>query len=715
MTANPSQTGRLLHLHGPTSDVFVDVSAGVPIIVHWGGHRVGNFDAVLLDRPLVGGAADVVPLVAVVPEHASGFSGRPGLLGHRADGSAGAPRFQPDGHELTTDDLNTGDGGARLVVRARDEIAELAITVTIELRHALVVWAEVTNLGTDDYALNALTITLPIPQHVAELGTFTGRWTREVHPVRVAWPHGAHSFENRTGRTSHEHPPLIFAGTAGYSEWQGSVWGAHIAWSGNHTILAERLPDGRRLLQLGELLHPGEISLTPGESYRTPEMVGVHSEHGLTAATQQFHRHLRARSTHPSTARPVIVNTWEAVYFEHDLATLLALAERAAKVGAERFVLDDGWFGARRDDRAGLGDWVVSTDVYPDGLTPLIDHVRQLGMEFGLWVEPEMVNPDSDLYRAHPEWTLATAGYEPVTSRHQLVLDLTRSDAYLHVLGHIDALLGAHDIAFLKWDMNRDHIAASQATGAAGTHAQTRAVYRLLDELRSKHPLVEIESCSSGGARIDHEILRRTQRVWASDCNDPLERQTIQRGISMLIPPELMGAHVGDRRSHTTGRQHDLGFRAATAMFGHLGIESNLLALNDVELEELAEVVALHRRLRPLLHGGDTVRLDTEAAYLAHGVYAADRSEAMVSFAVMTTAFSLTPPPLLLPGLDPNRAYRVERLDLPGASSRQPGRTLPAWCEPGGVIATGAALAAVGLQIPAMNPDSAVLIHLTSR
>jgi alpha-galactosidase len=695
----------LLHLRGKTSDVFVDVSAGVPVIVHWGAPLAHGIDAAMLDRPLVGGAADVVPSVAVVPEHGSGYSGRPGLLGHRANGSSWAPRFEPAGHELL---------GARLVVRARDELAALAITVTIELDDALVVWAEVTNVGHDDYLLHGLTITVPIPQQADELGTFTGRWTREMHSVRVPWPHGSHSLENRTGRTSHEHPPLVFAGTSGYREWHGSVWGAHLAWSGNHTMLALRLPDGRRLLQLGELLHPGEITLAPGESYRTPEVIGVHSDDGLTRATQQFHRHLRAGPTYPTRPRPVIANTWEAVYFRHELPTLLALADRAARVGAERFVLDDGWFGARRDDRAGLGDWVVSADVYPDGLSPLIDHVHQLGMEFGLWVEPEMVNPDSELYRAHPEWILATAGYEPLLSRHQLVLDLTRSDAYRHVFDQIDTLLRSYDIAFLKWDMNRDHIAASAATGAAGTHAQTHAVYRMLDELRSRHPLVEIESCSSGGARVDHEILRRTQRVWASDCNDPLERQTIQRGMSMLIPPELMGAHVGDRRSHTTGRQHDLGFRAATAMFGHLGIESNLLALTDDELDQLGEVVALHRRFRPLLHGGDTVRFDSEGAYLAHGVYAPDRGEALVSFAVIATAFSLTPPPLLLPGLDADRVYRAELVDVPGVSSHQPGRTLPAWCRTGGVTVTGAALAAIGLQMPAMHPETAVLIHLTS-
>ncbi|MDY7106846.1 MAG: alpha-galactosidase [Actinomycetota bacterium] len=698
----------MIHLHGRDHDVVVDVDSGTPTIVHWGAPLADDdADALAraLDRPLVFGSADAIAPVALVPEHGSGFTGRPGLRGSRPGGRAWAPRFAPVDHEVT---------GSRLRVTARDDVAELTLTVVLELDDALVMWAEVTNTGPDDYSLDALTLTLPVPERAGEIGSFTGRWTRELQPVRTPWPHGAVSVENRRGRTSHEHPPLLFAGTTGYAEWTGEVWGAHLAWSGNHAIVAERLPDGRRYLQLGELAHPGELRLAPGESYRTPEVVAVHSGAGLTAATQRFHRHLRARPDHPTTPRPVLVNTWEAVYFDHDARRLRDLATRAARVGAERFVLDDGWFGSRRDDTSGLGDWWVSPDAHPNGLAPLIEHVRGLGMEFGIWVEPEMVNPDSDLYRAHPDWALTTDGYEPPLARTQLVLDLARPDAFAHVLGQLDALLTDHDISFVKWDMNRDHIAGSGADGAAGTHAQTRAVYRLLDELRARHPDVEIESCSSGGARIDHEVLRRTVRVWTSDCNDALERQTIQRGASMLIPPEVMGAHLGAERSATTARRHTLAFRAATAMFGHLGLELNLLELDDAELDAVAEVVALHKRLRPLLHGGDVVRFDTDPAYVAHGVYAADRSEAVVSFAVVATAPSLTPPPLTLPGLDPTRRYRVAELRLPPPGSlRAPTRSEPVWLAEG-LTLSGAALAAVGIQPPALHPESAVLLHLTA-
>ena len=696
----------LIHLRGPGTDVVVDLSHGAPVIVHWGAPlgdgSAGASIAAALDRPLVPGSPDVVAPISVVPEHGSGFPGRPGLLGRRSNGAGWAPRFRPAGHTLD---------GNRLSAAARDDVAGLALTTTIELGHALTVRVELSNTSERErYLLDGLSVTLPVPQRAAELITFTGRWAREFQPVRTPWTQGAWTVENRRGRPSHEHPPLLFAGTAGFGEWAGGVWGAHLAWSGNHALVADRLADGRRYIQLGELLHPGELTLEPGASYRSPEVVAVHSGAGLTAATQQFHRYLRARPTHPRSPRPVMFNTWEAVHFDHDLDRLRALADRAARVGAERFVLDDGWFGSRRDDTSGLGDWVVSPDAHPQGLGPLIEHVTGLGMQFGIWVEPEMVSPDSGLYRAHPEWALTTDGYDPVLARHQLVLDLAQQDPFDHVLGQLDALLSDHDIAYLKWDMNRDHIGASGAGGAAGTHEQTLALYRLLDELRERHPGVEIESCSAGGARIDHEILRRTVRVWTSDCVDALERQTIQRGASMLIPPELMGAHIGPERSPATGRRHDLAFRAVTALFGHFGIEWNLLELDDAELDAVAEVVALHRRFRPLLHGGDAVRFDTEPAYIAHGVYAPDRSEALVSFAAVAWAPSQTPPLLLLPGLDPDRRYQVGHLPLPG-ERRWPQRSASAWTT-GGAILAGDELAHIGLQAPPLHAETAMLIHI---
>jgi alpha-galactosidase len=697
----------LVQLSGATSDVVVDISSGAPIIVHWGG-ALGphaRLDALPSDsdRPIVAGAMDTVAPVSLVPEHGAGFPGRPGLIGRRGGGRAWAPRFVPVRHEVA---------GGLLTIHAEDPVAELALTSVISIGEVLAVRAILTNTGSRRYSLDALTLTLPLPECADELLTFEGRWSREFHPVREPWPRGARLVENRQGRTSHEAPSLLFAGTHGFGEWAGEVWGVHLAWSGNHTLLAERLADGRRYVQLGELLHPGEVVLDPGESYTTPEVVGVHSDAGLTPATWGFHRCLRARPSHPSTPRPVLLNTWEAVYFAHDTTRLQELADAAADVGVERFVLDDGWFGSRRDDTSGLGDWWVSPEVYPDGLGPLIDHVVGLGMEFGIWVEPEMVNPDSDLFRTHPEWVLGTSGYEPVLGRHQLVLDLAHPDAFAEILGRLDALLSDHDIAYVKWDMNRNHVQGSGESGAAGTHAQTVALYALLDELRRRHPAVEFESCASGGGRVDHEILQRAERVWTSDCNDAVERQTIQRGASMLIPPELMGAHIGPTRAHTTGRTHQLAFRAATALFGHLGIEWDVATLSDRDRDALREIISVHRRLRSLLHGGDVVRFDTEAPWCAHGVYAADRSEGVISFAQLATAASLTPPLLRLPGLDPQRRYRVEHLGLPG---ERWGLALhqPAWLADG-IEMTGRQLAVHGLRPPVLHPESAVLLTLAA-
>jgi alpha-galactosidase len=709
-------SAHLWHLRATTTDVVVDTSTGAPTIVYWGA-PLGDIDPAsiraALARPVTQGSLDTVAPLSVVPEHGSGWQGRPGLDGHRRGGTAWAPRFAPDQVERTEHGL---------IIVATDPIAGLRLTTAIELIDTLVVQCTLTNDADTRYLLDRLSITLPLPAHASDLLTFSGRWTRELHPVRVTWGVGSTLIENRRGRTSHEHVPLAFAGTPGFGEWHGEVWGAHLAWSGNHSVLAECSPDGRRLLQLGELLHPGELVLEPGGSYTTPQVVAVYSSEGATPASWGYHRFVRARPGHPTRPRPVLVNTWEAVYFDHDNDRLCELAAAAAALGVERFVLDDGWFGSRRNDRSGLGDWTVSPEAYPNGLAPVIEHVRSLGMEFGIWVEPEMVNPDSDLFRAHPEWALITPGYEPVMGRHQLVLDLAIDGAYQHVLGQLDALLRDHDIAYVKWDMNRDHVHGSGADGAAGTHAQTLALYRLLDELQQRHPMVEIESCSSGGARIDLEILRRTRRVWTSDCNDALERQIIQRSASMFIPPELMGAHIGPPQSHTTGRTHSLSFRAITALFGHLGVEWNVLALDDREREQLARFIALHRRFRPLLHGGDVVRFDpslngTAVSSHAHGVYAADRSEALVAVIQLRTGMSLTPPAVRMPGLDPDRRYRVSVVDV-GGRPRGPGRAQPAWtatdAAEAGLVLTGRQLALHGVQPPTMHPETALLLHVSA-
>jgi alpha-galactosidase len=407
----------------------------------------------------------------------------------------------------------------------------------------------------------------------------------------------------------------------------------------------------------------------------------------------------------------VTFNVWEAVYFDQRSDRVHELAETAAKVGAERFVLDDGWFLGRRDDTAGLGDWTVDAAVWPQGLRPLADHVHALGMQFGLWVEPEMVNLDSDLARAHPDWVLQVPGRLPVPARHQQVVDVAHPEAFAYLRERIVSLVREIGVDYLKWDHNRDLVdAGSTRTGRASVHDQTVATYALLDAIRAECPGLEIESCSSGGARVDLEILQRTDRVWASDCIDAHERQQIQRWTAQLLPPELVGTHIGAARAHTTGRVLDLSFRAATAVLGHLGIEWDLGEASDAELADLARWIEVGKEHRALVAHGTTVRLDLDESVWVHGVVAPDRREALFAVVVRDRPATWPPGRVALAGLDPDLTYRIEPVGPDaGAGSAT---TRPAWWATG-LTLPGAALMSAGFQLPALDPDHAALVHLT--
>jgi alpha-galactosidase len=554
---------------------------------------------------------------------------------------------------------------------------------------------------------------LPVPARATELLDLAGRWARERSPQRTAFTHGTRLRENRRGRTGYDSAYVLAAGVDGFGNRHGEVWGLHTAWSGNHRSLAERSHYQAGLLGGGELLLPGEVRLAHGETYRSPWLYGSWGD-GLDDLSGRFHRWLRARPQHPRSPRPVTLNTWEAVYFDHDLGRLVELADAAAAIGAERYVLDDGWFGSRRDDTRGLGDWYVSDDVWPDGLHPLVDHVTGLGLQFGLWVEPEMVNLDSDLARAHPDWILRTPSRLPRDARHQQVLDLAVPQAFEFVLERLDALLTEYAIGYLKWDHNRDlQDAGHGPLGAPGVHEQTLALYRLLDELRLRHPGVEIESCSSGGGRVDLEILQRTDRVWGSDCIDAFERQRIQRWTNLLIPLELIGAHVGSGTAHSTGRQHALPYRAGTALFGHLGIEWDLREADDAQRAELASWVAAYKDLRGLLHTGAAVHADpVDPALTVHGVVAQDRSDAVFAVVASDTSQALPAGRVQLPGLDPDAVY-VVRPQAPGDVVRGLHGGVPAWWGPDGVRLTGRVLAEVGVAAPTLFPEHLVLVRAT--
>ena len=317
---------------------------------------------------------------------------------------------------------------------------------------------------------------------------FGGRWAAERMPQRRPFAMGAHRREGRHGRTGADAAFVLSLGEEGFGYQDGEIWACHVAWSGNHVHIAERDFVGTQLIGGGELLLPGEGRLAVGEGYTSPWVYFNHAI-GLDAQADRFHRHLRSLPVHPGPERPVSLNVWEAVYFDHDPARLIDLAERAAALGVERYVLDDGWFGARRDDHAGLGDWVVSPEVWPDGLHPLVNRVTELGMQFGLWFEPEMVNLDSDVARAHPEWLMQLDDRLPLEGRFQQGLNLSIPGAYGHVLGQMSAILEEYAISYVKWDHNRDlNDAGTAPDGRPAVAAQTRAFCAVASRRSSSSP-----------------------------------------------------------------------------------------------------------------------------------------------------------------------------------------------------------------------------------
>jgi alpha-galactosidase len=685
--------------------LLLDTTGDDPVVVHWGADPgAAEVDPALLAPAVARSMFDEPVRPSLLPQLARGWRGRPAVAGSRS-GRDFSPRFVLTGID--------GDESS-LTLRMADEQAGLEAEVALVLAPSglLVVDSTVRNTGDSPYALERADVVLPVPAQATESLDTTGRWIREKHPQRRPIQQGTWVRSGRHGRTGHDATAVIAAGTAGFGFRRGEVWALHLGWSGDHESYVERTAAGDTVLGAGELLKPGEVVLEPGGAYRAPTVYGAYSSAGLDGVSVRFHEWMRARPSHPSTPRPVVLNTWEAVYFDHDLDTLKQLADTAAAVGVERFVLDDGWFKGRRHDRAGLGDWLVDETVWPGGLTPLIDHVKGLGMQFGLWVEPEMINEDSDLAREHPDWISGPGDRMPIEWRHQQVVDLANPAAWQHLLDALDTILTENAIDYLKWDQNRDQLELGH-DGVASTRAQTLAVYRLFDELRARHPDVEIESCSSGGARVDLGILARTDRVWTSDTNDALERQTIQRWTELLVPPELVGAHVGPTESHSTGRVHDLGFRAITAMFGHFGIEWDIRQASDDDRDRLADAIVVYKAQRELIATGRMVRMDhPDAAMQVTGVVARDRSRALFSIAALATSANEVPVPVRFGGLDPERAYRVE-LALPPGPQAFNQRTGVAWTDASPVL-TGGLLGTLGLPMPILNPEQALLVTLTA-
>jgi alpha-galactosidase len=508
------------------------------------------------------------------------------------------------------------------------------------------------------------------------LNYLTGRWGGEWNLNQETVKQGQRILESRRGSTGHQANPW-FALQAGESdERHGEVWFGALAWSGSWRISVEQ--DALDTVRVTGGFNPFDFGygLHAGEKLETPVFYGGYSAHGLGGASRLLHKfeleHILPRTQatigqKTPKVRPVIYNSWEATEMNVNEAGQMALAEKAAALGVDRFVMDDGWFGQRKTDHAGLGDWYVNPEKFPHGLKPLIDKVHSLGMDFGLWVEPEMVNPDSDLYRKHPDWVLNFAGRDRTEQRTQLILNLARPDVRDYVLGFLDKILSENDISFLKWDYNRNFSEpgwdAVPVSDQKRVYVEfTRNLYGILAELRKRHPKIEIESCSGGGGRVDLGILRYTDEVWPSDNTDPFDRLSQQDGFSYAYTPQIMMAWVTGSPHWMNKRDTSLTYRMLSSMQGSLGIGDNITKWTDAETATAKRLIGEYHKVQPTITQGDLYRLISPrngSEFSATETVNHEKSQAVLFAFIHSTQKGRLFPLLKLDGLDPAAEYTL--------------------------------------------------------
>jgi len=509
------------------------------------------------------------------------------------------------------------------------------------------------------------------------LSYLNGRWAGETQLVQEDIHPGVKVLESRRGTTSHQTNPWFAIdapeGDGSHADQDhGRVWFGALGWSGSWRFSIEQTPHQQVRVSGGYNTFDFAYPLNPGEQLETPPFYGGFSDHGFGEASRTLHRFTRefilpgGLSAKP---RPVLYNSWEATEFNVDEPGQKALAEKAAKIGVERFVMDDGWFGARNTDHAGLGDWYVNPKKFPNGLQPLIQYVNGLGMDFGIWVEPEMVNPDSDLYRKHPDWAMNFPGRPRTEARNQLVLNMDREDVKEYTFAWLDKLVSENNIAFLKWDMNRNFSEPGWPEAGAANEKKiwvkyTSNVYEIIDQLRARHPKLEIESCSGGGGRVDLGIMKRVDEAWTSDNTEAYDRLRIQEGFSYAYPTQTMMAWVTDVPNYN-GRTTPLQYRFLVAMMGSLGIGNNLNKWTSGDFTLATKMIAYYKTIRATVQQGRLYRLfSPRVGELTANQYVSEDGKQAVLFAFLRSQqYGRPAPTIRLRGLDERGVYRVKALD----------------------------------------------------
>ena len=579
-----------------------------------------------------------------------------------------------------------------LIVTLIDNAANIGIKLyygVLEDLDVITRSAEIINAGSEMVWLRkASSMCLELPYGNWDMIHFHGRHCMERQPERIKLFHGVHTLISGRGMSSHQHNPFIIICDHDATEDSGTCYGMMLMYSGNHKTEVERdqFESVRVVMGLNDDRFRWELE--PGTSLHTPEVILTCAD-GLTELSHNYHRCIRnnvVRGKHKLSHRPVLVNNWEATYFDFTEDKLLEICGIAKDLGIEMFVLDDGWFRNRKDDNGGLGDWLVDTDKLPNGLGGLISKVKGMGLKFGLWIEPEMISEDSDLYKAHPEWALTAPGRAPMMARNQLVLDLSNDEVHEYLYDTISGLLRDYDIDYIKWDFNRpisdvySHSTPSARQGEV-PHRYYLSLYKLYDRLTTEFPDVLFEGCAGGGGRFDAGMLQYSPQVWCSDNTDPVARLAIQYGTSFGYPSSSMGAHVSASPNHQTGRKTSLSTRGVVAMAGTFGYELDLTKLTAEECGEIRNQIKRYKDIEPVIHGGRLYRLSDPAEnsrYYCWEHVSADKSRCVLSVVVTDPQANYTLVHVKLKGLDPDAMYSVGgEFECRGSTLMQNGYTFP--------------------------------------
>ena len=701
MTITYTEQDRIFHLQSKDMSYIIQLNNdGYPLHVYWGKklRNEGNLNR-LLHYP---DNASIDRLPQEYPQYGTGDFRNPAYQVKLEDGSRitelvyqshkitdGKPKLAGLPAVYVESDQESQTLEIELVDKYSGMTVYLSYTV-FEDHNAISRSVQFVNKGSQSVSLErALSASVDFVDSDYEMVYLSGGWSREAHVKRRKLEAGVTTIESRRGASSPQFNPFMALTSPHADEDQGDVFGFSLVYSGNFVAEAEvdylfstRVSIGINPFDFGWLLEPGE-------SFQTPEAIMVYSSEGLGGMSRTFHRLYRkrlCRGIHRDQERPILVNNWEATYFDFNAEKIVSIAKSGAELGIELFVLDDGWFGKRNADTTSLGDWVEDRNKLPEGLTNLAERVKSLGLLFGLWFEPEMVSPDSDLYRKHPDWCLHVEGRRRTEARTQLILDLSRQEVCDYLFESLSKIFSTVPISYVKWDMNRNMTEIGSATRTAlrqkeTAHRYMLGLYGLLEKLHQQFPHILFESCASGGGRFDPGMLYYMPQTWTSDNTDAIERLKIQYGTSFVYPVSTMGAHVSDVPNHQVGRITSLVTRGDVAMSGNFGYEMDLTSFSDEEKVIVKQQVAQYKKIRSLVQQGDLYRLKSpfEGNNTSWMFVSEDKSEALVYYFQVLAEPNGPLKKVRLKGLDPELEYTIgeEEVSFGGDRLMQSGLHIP--------------------------------------